>query len=99
EALAAMDREDRVAALAELGEPVPLRPRPLVLVARRVEAREGRVGCPGQETAVAKERLRLVEGLERAVRREPAFEVSALAQFVERFHAVILADRWARPRS
>src|SRR5436190_19990232 len=84
QALAAMHREDRIAARAELAEPGVLRRGPLpeaglvgsvrLLVTSLEEARERAVRRSREQPAVAEERLRLVERVERPVRRQPALE-------------------------
>jgi molybdenum cofactor synthesis domain-containing protein len=58
-------------------------------VARAEEARQRAVGVARQQTAVAEERLRLVQRLEGAVRRQPALSCPPLLEL--RRHAHILA--------
>src|SRR5436190_6357435 len=85
-----------VRALRELEVPPILRRRPAaeaaaagrvrLLVAGPEEARQGRIGRPGQQPAVAQEAMRLVDGSERPVGDQPA-EVGP--PFVELLHARI----------
>src|SRR5262249_33480765 len=82
QALAAVDREDRVAARAEPAEPRELRRRPLpeagaltrirLLVTGLEQARQCRVDRSRQEAAIAEELFRLVERLERSIGGESA---------------------------
>jgi hypothetical protein len=93
QALAAVDREGRVPARAELAEPGVLRPRPLsetralgrvrLLVAGREQARQGGVGRPGKQAAVEQELLGLVERLKRAVGRQAALVRPPVAQLLD----------------
>src|SRR5205823_13145993 len=82
--LAAMHRQHEVAASAELAEPGVLRARPLaepqalrrvrLLVTSLEEARQRGVRGARQQPAIQQELLRLVERLQRPVRRQPALE-------------------------
>src|SRR5215472_1329683 len=101
--LAPMDAGDQVAALAELAEPRPFRERPggesraarpvRVLVARPVEARQRAIRGAGQQPALEQERLSLVKGLQRAVRREAELKRPPLAQPSQRLHTAIFPRR------
>src|SRR5207247_736692 len=82
--------------VAQLAEPRPLRRRPLaeaaaagrvrILVAGLVEARQRGVRRPREEPAVTEERLRLAEGAERAVGRQPALVRPPLLKLLEPAH-------------
>src|SRR5207244_13231635 len=94
QALAAVNREDEVAARAEPSEPGELRRRPLtkagalarvrLLVARLEQARQRRVRGPRQQTTVVEEILRFVERLEGAVRSQATLERAPLFKLFER---------------
>src|SRR4051812_42637796 len=83
-------------ARAELAEPRELRRGPLpeagalpcvrLLVTRREEARQRRVGRAGEQTAVPEERLCLVNRLERTIRCQPALVRPAFLEFRECCH-------------
>src|SRR5207249_158654 len=85
--------------LGELEAPRPLRPRPLgeapgaglvgLLVAGLEQAGQGGVGRARQQSPVAQERIRLVEGSEGAIGGEPAEMLSPLLKFRERRHAFL----------
>src|SRR5207253_6524271 len=98
--LAAVDLQ-RVDVLAarKLEAPRPLRRGPLaeaagpravgLLVARLVEARQRAVRGAREQAAITHEACRVVRRLERAIRRQSAFEGAALLHFQEARHGLL----------